>query len=187
MRYSRFVCSQVLSLTTPWLRGAAAVYFKWLVAHLEGSGCVPGGREQCFGPQGSLHVWSLPKPPWLRRSTMLMQWCCLGGTRVDLSSVAMGFAFEHIDIVLNGNAIFLNLFLFFQLIHCVPTSYREQQNKNPDLFPCTVFLCTYETEFLWKKKKKATCEQVINNYIIAKTGKGQIKVAEGPLIPAFPS
>lgn len=37
------------------------------------------------------------------------------------------------------------------------------------------------------KKKKAACEQVINNYIIAKTGKGQIKVAEGPLIPAFPS
>lgn len=37
------------------------------------------------------------------------------------------------------------------------------------------------------KKKKAVCEQVINNYIIVKTGKGQIKVAEGPLIPAFPS
>lgn len=31
------------------------------------------------------------------------------------------------------------------------------------------------------------CEQVINNHIMVKTGKGQIRVAEGPLVPAFPS
>lgn len=70
-----------------------------------------------------------------------------------------------------------------------PPTTDSSKIKIQIYFHAHSFLCTYETGFLWKKKKKkqAVCEQVINNYIIAKTGKGQIKVAEGPLIPAFPS
>lgn len=68
-----------------------------------------------------------------RADTATLPW----GPKRTCSALAVGFAFQRIDIVLNGDTIFY-LPGFFQLIHCVSTSYRQQQNKNPDLFPCTV-------------------------------------------------
>lgn len=137
-RYLRFACSQASPLTTPWRTGTAAgtVSFKWLVAHLEWRSCVPGGRVRCFGPQSSLRVWSPPEPHQLkaqhRTGAVMLPW---GPEPTPV--VSMGFAFQHVDIVLNGDTIFY-LSGFFQLIHCVCTGYKQQQNKNPDLFPCTV-------------------------------------------------
>lgn len=99
----------------------------------------------------------------------------------------MGFAFWHVDVVLSGDTIFFIFRACFSSFAAYPPARDSGKIKITIYFHAQSFLCTYETGFLWKKKKKAACERVINNYIIAKTGKGQIKVAEGPLIPAFPS
>lgn len=103
------------------------------------------------------------------------------GPKWKCSAPATGLAFQHTDTVLDGDVDFY-LSGFFQLTHSI--SYRQQQKKNPDLPPCPV-VPMHLGDWVSLGGKKI-CEQVINNYITKKTGKGQIRVAEGSLIPASP-
>lgn len=113
-----------------------------------------------------------------RADTAMLPW----GPKWTCSAPAKELAFQRIDVVLDGLRRFFIFLASFSLF--TPSTTDSSKRKILIYLHAQSFLCTWETGFLWGEKK--ICERVINNYITAKTGKGQIRVAEGSLIPASP-
>jgi len=86
----------------------------------------------------------------LHADTAMLPW----GPRQTCSALPMGFVFQCIDVGLNGDTIFI-IPAAFSSFPVYPPATDSSEVKILIYFHTQSFLCTYETEFLWKRKKAA--------------------------------